>query len=340
MKRFLIGVALIALAGGPLVAQGKGHGQGNEGHGNPAHGPSMQGPTMQGPTMASAPHGNSRHQPPAMAPSMKASTPRHGGKALPLGQAKRAEAKPGRTERSGGPKPNPAEVTRATDHGRGNGKAAAEAVRILQDGRRYYSQRDARPKIDFAAARPRAIAGCPPGLAKKYNGCQPPGLARQAMYQPAWWGLPSLGAGRYGYADGYLLRLDGDSIASYFPLLGGALAVGNPWPTSYAPLEVPPYYVDYYDLGPPGGYRYADDVLYRVDPATSAISSIAGLLTGDQIQIGSPMPPGYDVYNVPYRYRSQYSDGSNAWYRYSDGYIYQVDPTTQLVAAAIDLLGG
>ena len=72
--------------------------------------------------------------------------------------------------------------------------------------------------------------------------------------------------------------------------------------------------------------------------ALQSITSIAALLTGDDFQIGSPMPPGYDVYNVPYRYRSQYADGPGARYRYSDGYIYQIDPTTQLIKAAIDLL--
>ena len=73
---------------------------------------------------------------------------------------------------------------------------------------------------------------------------------------------------------------------------------------------------------------------------TSAITSIAALLTGDNFEIGGPVPAGYDVYNVPYPYRDQYIDGPDARYRYSDGYIYQIDPTTQLVTAAIDLLAG
>ena len=114
--------------------------------------------------------------------------------------------------------------------------------------------------------------------------------------------------------------------------------IGNPWPSYYDPLPVPPYYVDYYDLGPPGSYRYANDVLYRIDPTTMAIASIAALLTGDDIRIGSPMPPGYDIYNVPYDYRARYPDGPNAWYRYSDGYIYQIDPATGLVTAAIEAI--
>ena len=50
------------------------------------------------------------------------------------------------------------------------------------------------------------------------------------------------------------------------------------------------------------------------------------------------MPAGYDVYNVPYQYRDRYVDTAQSQYRYSDGYVYQVDPTTRLVQAAIQLL--
>ena len=32
------------------------------------------------------------------------------------------------------------------------------------------------------------------------------------------------------------------------------------------------------------------------------------------------------MYNVPYDYRATYYDTPNAWYRYNNGYIYQVDP--------------
>lgn len=50
------------------------------------------------------------------------------------------------------------------------------------------------------------------------------------------------------------------------------------------------------------------------------------------------MPLGYDIYNVPPAYRDRYVDGPDAMYRYSDGYVYEVDPTTQLVRAVIELL--
>ena len=183
------------------------------------------------------------------------------------------------------------------------------------------------------------LDGCPPGLAKKRNGCTPPGLAKQRDYDPGFFGYRGLNDGRYYYDDGYLVRLGRDGgIGSYLPLLGGALSIGNVWPSSYQRTAVPSYYEDYWSLGGRDSYRYSDNVLYRVDPETAAITSIAALLTGDDFRIGQPMPRGYDVYNVPPRYRDQYYDTPQANYRYSDGYIYQVDPETRLIASAIELI--
>jgi len=51
--------------------------------------------------------------------------------------------------------------------------------------------------------------------------------------------------------------------------------------------------------------------------------------------IGQPLPAGYGVYNVPYDYRATYYDTPDAWYRYNNGYIYQIDPVTQLVTAIV-----
>jgi len=156
--------------------------------------------------------------------------------------------------------------------------------------------------------------------------------------RPDFWGLGRLGDGRYRYDNGYLLRFGPDGrIGSYIPLLGGALAIGNAWPTFYQPVALPAYYENYYSLGAHNSYRYADNVIYRIDPETAAITSVAALLTGDDFVVGQPMPVGYDVYNVPYAYRTQYVDSPTAMYRYSDGYVYQLDPETRLIAAAIEL---
>lgn len=190
------------------------------------------------------------------------------------------------------------------------------------------------------------IGGCPPGLARRNNGCIPPGLERQQLraqlaqqsWYDNWWGYPAADRS-YFYDDGYLYRLgNGGSVAAFLPLLGGALWPGQAWPSAYQAAPVPDYFVDYYGLNDGYDYRFADGVVYGIDPETDAIRQVAALLTGDDWAIGQRMPDGYGVYNVPYQYREQYADGPDAWYRYSDGYVYQVDPTTQLIQAAIQLI--
>jgi hypothetical protein len=199
------------------------------------------------------------------------------------------------------------------------------------------------------------VDGCPPGLAKKDNGCMPPGLAKSGLNGPAaftaaagagllastltpsWFGYDDYGPD-YRYYDGYLLRTNGDSVLGYVPLLGGALAPGRPWLASFQREPIPDYWTDYYDLGPVDRYRYYDDVLYQLDDGGSEIEDIVALMAGDPWAVGEPMPYGYDVYNVPYSYRTRYVDGPDHWYRYADGYVYDIDPTTRLVSAVVQLL--
>ena len=67
---------------------------------------------------------------------------------------------------------------------------------------------------------------------------------------------------------------------------------------------------------------------------TSMITSVAALLSPG-FAVGQPLPVGYGAYNVPYDYRATYYDTPDAWYRYNNGNIYQVDPATQLVTAIV-----
>ncbi len=188
-----------------------------------------------------------------------------------------------------------------------------------------------------------ALNDCPPGLAKKRNGCLPPGQAKKLGRDPASRYLgyyPRFRDGNYYYSNGYAYRIDtGSKLANaILPLVGGALFGGKQWPSAYDNYRVPTYYQSYYGRGDDYGYRYADRTIFRVDPKDQAIMGIAGLLTGNDFEVGRAMPVGYDVYNVPYRYRDQYRDTPEAHYRYSDGYVYRIDPKTRLVAAAIELL--
>ena len=52
------------------------------------------------------------------------------------------------------------------------------------------------------------------------------------------------------------------------------------------------------------------------------------------------LPASYGAYNVPLAYRSTYYDRDDAWYRYGDGFIYQVDPYSRRIDARYPIYGG
>jgi hypothetical protein len=333
MRNLLAAAAVLALAATATHADpGKGKGGGHD-----------AGPAAHAKGAGGQDRGKAASAKPDRGPAAVKKQDRGPDRVAQQSQGAKADRGPGQEARGKGAG-KPAKVDRSVDRRGGNGRDAANERR---DGFDRDNQRrvDRVARFDFRDNRG-LIDGCPPGLAKKHNGCTPPGLLKQhnddryreAFYRPDWWGYGSLGD-RVFYDDGYLYRLgSNNSVLGYIPLLGGALSVGQIWPSMYQPLPVPDYYASYYNLGPQGAYRYADNVLYRVDPETTAITSIAALLTGDQFAIGQPLPLGYDVYNVPYAYRDRYYDTPDAMYRYADGYVYQVDPETQLIAAAIELL--
>jgi hypothetical protein len=200
------------------------------------------------------------------------------------------------------------------------------------------------------------VNGCPPGLAAKGNGCLPPGQARKLVGAaiPAALGsalLPPLYRSWYPdnedyfyrTQDGYVYRIDRDqnNIDAYWPVAdqwNGAYYVGATYPQDYlgyynVPVQYQPWYADNDD----SYYRYGDGAIYQVDRNGGVIDSIVSLLAGG-VGIGQPLPAGYDVYNVPYQYRDRYVDSADSMYRYNDGYIYQVDPTTRLVQAIVETL--
>ncbi|MEO6151792.1 MAG: hypothetical protein ABIT09_11655 [Croceibacterium sp.] len=76
-------------------------------------------------------------------------------------------------------------------------------------------------------------SNCPPGLAKRNNGCTPPGLAKSRF------------------------------------------AVGQRLPTSYRDDYIPQAYRDRYN---DGTYRYSNGYVYRVDPKTYVIQQVIGAL--------------------------------------------------------------
>jgi hypothetical protein len=85
------------------------------------------------------------------------------------------------------------------------------------------------------------VGGCPPGLAKKNNGCLPPGQAKKI----------------YG-------------VGQRLPL-----GYGSPYAYNQIPYDIR----SRYGLSPVGSYYYGDGYLYRVDPRTMLIQqAIAALI--------------------------------------------------------------
>ncbi|MGB3797296.1 MAG: hypothetical protein WA957_13455 [Alteraurantiacibacter sp.] len=342
MKFWIASISAIALATSPALAQGNSQGNGN-GKGNNGN--------RGGPPAAAANPGNGNGNANGNRGNRGGQAEERGTRKASLqqringnnnGNANRISPPVNRGNANKGNSGNGNSGNRPSARNNGNGSGSYEG------NDRVSVRYDDRPDFDFRRASSGIANGCPPGLARKYNGCRPPGQARKQdadrydYYSPDWWGLGNLlgdRRGSYYYDDGYLMQMDrGGQIAGYIPLLGGALSIGNAWPDDYRYSQMPTYYESYYGLGQRDNYRYADNIVYRLNPQTSAITSIAALLTGNDFSVGQQMPRGYDVYNVPYSYRDRYYDSPQSMYRYNDGYVYEVDPETRLVTAAIELL--
>ena len=227
-------------------------------------------------------------------------------------------------------------------------RSADRDVRYVRDGRYDRDDRDRRLRVverDVRRYVPvQFVTGCPPGLAKKRNGCLPPGQTKTLYVADDryadWFDRVPVryrDGGDYRYSGGYLTRSNGRSITSYLPLLGSALGIGQVFPANYG-QAVPDRYGSLYSHTDDTAYRYADNAIFALNPTTQAIQSVVALVTGDRFTVGQPMPSGYDVYNVPDAYRDRYQDGPDANYRYADGQVYRVDPTTRLVQAVVSLL--
>lgn len=255
---------------------------------------------------------------------------------------------------------------------RGNERRAArvERVRAVPDrfdrGRferdRIVRDRMVRERIvrdGFDEVRP-TYAGygpnCPPGLARKGNGCLPPGQAKKMFrmgdrLQSGLFGATALPVAyrafyadtpdyRYSYDEnGYIYRVDNDSdlVSGLIPLLGGGFAVGQPLPVGYDVYNVPLQYRDVWQDSDDAYYRYGDNAIYQVDPQSGMIESIVALLAGD-LNVGQALPTGYDVYNLPVDYRDDYYDTDDTLYRYADGNIYQVDAQSRIIEAIVAML--
>jgi hypothetical protein len=159
-------------------------------------------------------------------------------------------------------------------------------------------------------------------------------------YVPNYYGLSSFyqdspyGCNRY--YDGVVYQVDcvTGMIEGVVPLYANGYGVGQMLPSAYSYYNVPYQYRSLYYDNDDYGYYYGPGAIYQYDQGSSLITSVAALLSPG-FTVGQALPMGYHTYNVPYAYRTNYYDTQNDWYRYNNGYIYRVDPTTQLVTAIV-----
>lgn len=332
----LLASAASLVLGVPTFAQGQGGGNGNGGHKNSE---AKAGPTRGG--------GEDRGK------AQKRDNGQGGNAKAKGGDAPRTTAGNGaaennrasvRTDKPGNDRADDrgrevVKVSQADTVERKGSNAWRDATRLFVDrswdGNRY--------RYDDRAYLVPTTSWCPPGLAKKGNGCLPPGQARKLDRFDGWSNWYPVRNRNDGYDwrqdSGYLYRIgNGGFVSALIPLIGGALFGGQVWPEQYTGYEAPAYYDRFYGRDDKYDYRIAQNAIFAVDPQSSQIEAIAGLLTGDRWNVGQRIPQGYDAYNVPRDFRDRYADRPDASYRYSDGYVYEVDPTTQLVRAVIELL--
>jgi hypothetical protein len=167
--------------------------------------------------------------------------------------------------------------------------------------------------------------------------------AYMSSYVPSYYGFNSFYPADYGfgglcnrYAYGVVYQVDcvTGMVENVIPMYAGGYGVGQLLPSAYATYNVPYQYRNLYYNTPDYGYYYAPGAIYQYDRGTDLITSVAALMSPG-FTIGQPLPAGYGVYNVPYAYRSTYFDTPTAMYRYNNGYIYQIDPSTMLVSAIV-----
>ena len=156
-------------------------------------------------------------------------------------------------------------------------------------------------------------------------------------YVPDYYGLNNFYPAFFGatcnrYAFGVVYQVDCATglVENVVPLYAGGYGVGEMLPSAYSYYNVPMQYRGLYYPTADYSYWYAPGAIYQYDQRTSLITSVAALMSPG-FTVGRPLPMGYDMYNVPLAYRGTYYDTSNTWYRYNDGYIYQVNPATMMV---------
>lgn len=132
---------------------------------------------------------------------------------------------------------NQGKAQSAKSHGKAHSKAHSNEAHSNKHGRHVVTMRDGSRLYAFDAR-----GSCPPGLAKKNNGCMPPGQAKQAFNA-------------------------GQRYNRNF---------GNVWTYNQIPQDLR----SRYEFNQDDRYYYRDGYLYQVNPRTMLIQQVVSALLG------------------------------------------------------------
>lgn len=115
--------------------------------------------------------------------------------------------------------------------------------------------------------------------------------------------------------------------------------LGQRLPASYSSNRLPDRLRYRYRDNDDHYYRYGDGYLYRVNRQSNLIGALLPLF-GAGYGVGQQFPVGPGNYAVPSYYQPFYPNTSDDYYRYANGYMYEVDRRTGRVEDIMPLLGG
>ena len=115
--------------------------------------------------------------------------------------------------------------------------------------------------------------------------------------------------------------------------------LGQRLPSAYARSYMPDRLRSLYRDNDDYYYRYGDGYAYQVDRKTQLIASLLPLF-GAGLGLGQVFPSTYANAYVPSYYQPFYRDSSDDYYRYANGYVYEIDRGSGLIENMIPLMAG
>ena len=108
-------------------------------------------------------------------------------------------------------------------------------------------------------------------------------------------------------------------------------------PSAYSNRMLPLGLRDFYRDDDDYMYRLGDGYLYRVDRDTNLVASLLPLF-GAGLMPGQMFPSSYANYGMPLQYQPFYQDNPDDYYRFANGYVYEIDRDSGMIENMVPLM--